>query len=50
VLAAGKQKKVLAHVELDDPTVSTAVAANGTLYVATMRQLYALRAEPRADQ
>ncbi len=42
ILAAGKEKKVLASIDLDEPISSTAIAANGRLYVATMSQLYAL--------
>ena len=43
VLAAGKQKRVLSSIRLDDPVISTPVAANGTLYVGTMTRLYALQ-------
>jgi outer membrane protein assembly factor BamB len=43
VLAAGKEKKVLSTIHLDEPINGTAVAANGTLYVTTMTRLYALR-------
>lgn len=43
VLAAGKTKKVLSSIRLPDPIHSTAVAANGTLYVGTMTRLYALK-------
>lgn len=43
ILAAGRVKKVLATVDLRDPISATAVAANGVLYVATMRNLYALK-------
>lgn len=42
---ASKQKKVLATVNLGDPISSTPVAANGTLYIATLTRLYALRAD-----
>jgi outer membrane protein assembly factor BamB len=42
VLAAGKEKQVLSSVRLDDAIHSTAVAANGVLYVGTMTRLYAL--------
>ena len=41
VLAAGREKKVLAEVDLEDPISATAVAANGVLYVATMSRLFA---------
>jgi outer membrane protein assembly factor BamB len=43
ILAAGREKKVLSTIELDSPISSTAVAANGVLYVATMTKLYALQ-------
>jgi outer membrane protein assembly factor BamB len=43
VLAAGKEKKVLSSIRLDDePVYGSAVAANGTLYVTTMTRLYAI--------
>lgn len=43
ILAAGKEKRVLHHIRLPDPVISTPVAANGTLYVGTMSRLYAVR-------
>jgi outer membrane protein assembly factor BamB len=43
VLAAGRQRKVLSQIRLDAPVFSTAVAANGVLYVSTMDTLYALK-------
>jgi outer membrane protein assembly factor BamB len=43
VFAAGKEKKVLANIELGNPISATATAANGVLYVATMTRLYALQ-------
>jgi outer membrane protein assembly factor BamB len=43
VFAAGREKKVLGVMEMKDPIAATAVAANGTLYVATMRNLYAIK-------
>ena len=42
VLAAGKQKKVLSQINLGAPLYATPVAANGVLYVASLRYLYAL--------
>ncbi|MCW5558202.1 MAG: PQQ-binding-like beta-propeller repeat protein [Verrucomicrobiae bacterium] len=42
IFAAGREKKVLASVALNAPISATAVAANGTLYVATMNRLYAI--------
>ncbi len=43
IMAAGRQKKLLAAVFLDAPIPTSPVAANGTLYVATQRTLYAIR-------
>ena len=43
VLAASKEKRVLSSLLLDGPISGTPVAANGALYVATQRRLYALK-------
>jgi outer membrane protein assembly factor BamB len=43
IFAATREKKVLSKIELERPISSTATAANGVLYVATMNRLYALR-------
>jgi outer membrane protein assembly factor BamB len=43
VFAASKEKKVLSTIDLGHPISSTATAANGVLYVATMTRLYAVR-------
>ena len=43
VLAAGREKKVISTIELDSDIAATPVAANGVLYVTTMRKLYALQ-------
>jgi outer membrane protein assembly factor BamB len=43
VLAAGKEKKVIAKIEMDSAISATTVAANGVLYVTTMRNLYAIQ-------
>jgi len=42
VLAMGREKKVLASIDMKDPIYSSPVAANGVLYVATQSQLYAI--------
>jgi outer membrane protein assembly factor BamB len=42
VFAARQEKKILSTVELGSPISATATAANGTLYVATMKHLYAV--------
>jgi outer membrane protein assembly factor BamB len=42
VLATGKEKKLLATMDFKDAIYSTAVAANGVLYVGTGVNLYAL--------
>ncbi len=44
ILAAGRSLRVLSSVKLDAPIISTAVAANRTLYVGSMSHLYAVRA------
>ncbi len=43
ILDAGKKKNVLCSVSLDSPIHSTPVVANGTLYIATMNSLYAIK-------
>lgn len=43
ILAADKEKKVLSSVKLDSAIVGSPVAANGVVYVATMKKLYALQ-------
>jgi outer membrane protein assembly factor BamB len=43
ILAAGREKKVLAEIDLKSPVCGSAVAANGTLYVPTMSRLYAVK-------
>jgi outer membrane protein assembly factor BamB len=49
VFAAGREKRLLTTIELKDKISMTPVAANGVLYVGTMRQLFALKegATPR---
>jgi len=47
ILAASKEKKVLAAVELGAPISSSPVAANGVLYVATYTHLYAVAAREK---
>jgi outer membrane protein assembly factor BamB len=42
ILAAGREKKLIATLDLKDAIYSTAVAANGVLYVGTSANLYAL--------
>ena len=44
VLAAGKVKKVLANIHLGTPLYCTPVVANGVLYVASQRYLWAVQA------
>ncbi len=43
VLAASKDKKIISSIELDSSTTSTPVAANGVLYIATLKKLYAVK-------
>ena len=42
VLAAGREKKVLCNLELKAPISASTTMANGVVYVATMKQLWAL--------
>jgi outer membrane protein assembly factor BamB len=46
VLGARREKQVLAQLELDSPLHGSPVAANGVLYLATMKFLYAIQAPP----
>jgi len=46
ILAAGREKRVLARIPLKEAVCSTATAAGGVLYVATQETLYAI-AKPR---
>ena len=41
--AADKEKKVLSSIKLDSAIVGSAVAANGVVYVPTMKSLYAIQ-------
>jgi outer membrane protein assembly factor BamB len=43
IMAADRVKKVLGSVSFDGPVYSSAVTANGVLYVTTDKYLYALR-------
>jgi outer membrane protein assembly factor BamB len=50
VLATGKEKRVLSSIELDEALISTPVAANGALYVGTMKRLFALEKGVRGEK
>jgi outer membrane protein assembly factor BamB len=43
--ALNREKQVLQRLELGTAISATPVAANGTLYIGTMTQLYAIRAK-----
>ncbi|EEF59632.1 PQQ-binding-like beta-propeller repeat protein [Pedosphaera parvula] len=43
VFAASKEKKVLSTIEMGSPISGTATAANGVLFVATMKNLFAVQ-------
>jgi len=47
VFTAAREKKVLTTVDLGSAISSTATAANGVLYIATMSRLYALQERSR---
>jgi outer membrane protein assembly factor BamB len=49
VLAAGRDYKVLSRIGLNDPIHATPTAANGTLYVGTMRRLLAIQETATGD-
>ena len=44
VLAASRNKQIISSIKLDGPIHGSPVAANGVLYVATMKNLYAVEA------
>jgi outer membrane protein assembly factor BamB len=46
VFAAAREKKLLSALDLGSPISATATAANGVLYVATMKELFAIRQQP----
>jgi len=43
VLAAGREKRVIASLDLDSAISGTVTAANGVVYVTTMKRLYAMQ-------
>jgi len=43
VLAGSKNKNIISSIKLDSPIHGTPVAANGVLYIATMKNLYAVK-------
>lgn len=45
IFKASREKQVIATMDLDSPISATVTAANRTLYIATMFQLYAIRAD-----
>lgn len=48
VYAASREKKILSTMQLDSPIAGTVTAANGTLFIATGKRLYAVR-KPQAN-
>ena len=45
ILTAGRRLQVLTDLQLKSPLSATTTAANGVIYLATMKQLWALRAD-----
>ena len=43
VFAAEKDKKIISTIKLDSPIHGSPIAANGVLYIATMKKLYAVK-------
>jgi len=43
ILQAGKEKKLIAEIDMGSTVYSTVVAANGTLYVVNRDHLFAIR-------
>jgi len=43
VLAASKEKRLISSTKLDSPMCGTPVAANGVLYITTLKKLYAVK-------
>ncbi|MCK4960468.1 MAG: PQQ-binding-like beta-propeller repeat protein [Planctomycetes bacterium] len=43
IFAAQKQKRIIAEIDFDGQIATTPTAANGTLYVATTKNLYAIK-------
>lgn len=42
IFAASKEKKILAKIQMGAPINATATAANTTLFIATMREIFAV--------
>ncbi len=43
ILAASREKQLLASVDFKKPISATTTAANGVIYIATMNNLYAIQ-------
>jgi outer membrane protein assembly factor BamB len=50
VLAASREKRVISSFQVHEPISATATAADGTLYLATMNHLLAVRQGPKVAQ
>jgi outer membrane protein assembly factor BamB len=50
VLAAGKEKKVLAEMNMGSSVYSTPVPANGVLFLSTRNLLYAIAESPQKSE
>ncbi len=50
ILAATREKKLLATIDMGSPMSASPVAANGVLFVATMNRLFAIQKAPAASR
>ena len=48
ILATGKEKKVIAEINMGSSVYSTPIPANGSMYIATRNQLFAITGTARA--
>lgn len=47
IFAASKEQKLISSIKLDSPICGTPIAANGVLYINTLKKLYAVSSTPK---